>query len=136
VNHYSFIGTLRPITNNFLVSKMLLDTKNGLIKTTQTLFKTIIYIFWCNLATFHLKWLKSSIVLSTQCHDPYHKIRHVFIPKIYHPIISFDIQDENLKHDEMSAMRHAIVGIQNKGCIGYCLVSFISNHLIHNALFL
>jgi len=40
----------------------------------------------------------------------------------YHPIISFDIQDENLEHDEMSTTRHAIVGIQNRGCIGYYLV--------------
>jgi len=67
-----------------------------------------------------------SIILSTQCHDPYHdschKIRHVFIPEKYHPIISFDIEDENLEHNEMSATRHAIVGIQNRGYIGYRLV--------------
>jgi len=72
----------------------------------------------------------SSIILSTQCHDPchdsYHKIRHVFILEEYHPIISSDIHDENLEHNEMSVTRHAIVGIENRGCIGYCLVSIIT----------
>jgi len=46
-----------------------------------------------------------------------HKIR--FIPEKYHPIISSDIQDENLEHDEMIEF---IFRIQNRGCIGYCLV--------------
>jgi len=59
------------------------------------------------------------------CHDSYHKIRHVFISEKYHPFISSNIQDKNLQYDEISATRHAIVGIQDIGCIGYYLVVFI-----------
>jgi len=50
----------------------------------------------------------------------------------YHPIISSDIQDENLEHDEMSATRHAIVGIENRRCIGYSLVLYRYNVYYNN----
>jgi len=46
----------------------------------------------------------TSIILSVQCHNPYHnschKILHIFISKKYHPIISFGTHDENLEHYE------------------------------------
>jgi len=44
-------------------------------------------------------------------------------------------QDENLEHDEMLATRHAIVGIQNRGCIGYCLVFFNLNQWLKDKIY-
>jgi len=46
----------------------------------------------------------NKFVFSPQCLDlnVEDKICHVFILEKYHPIISLDIHDENLKHDEHS----------------------------------
>jgi len=96
-------------THHFLFSiSHLVVSQKGVYKCDNTEYKLLLSMYYIKYA---VSWPLSQN--SSRFHPR---------PEKYHSIISFDIQDENLEHDEMSTMRHAIVGIHNRGCIGYYLV--------------